>query len=150
MLLEQYLEAGQYEANVKVRPRSNELVEFAVRLPEGEGGLTLWLPIDAKFPIEDYQRLMEAYERIGPCADAREALSRLKAARLKIAILSNGAPRMLAAAVRSAVTAAASRIPRPSGARWPPTCSGIAAGIGCASGIIPTRAGSRAGSRPGS
>jgi 2-haloacid dehalogenase len=48
------------------------------------------------------RRLMEAYERIGPCADARESLSRLKAARLKIAILSNGAPRMLAAAVRSA------------------------------------------------
>jgi 2-haloacid dehalogenase len=48
------------------------------------------------------RRLMEAYERIGPCADAREALVRLKAARLKLAILSNGAPRMLAAAVRSA------------------------------------------------
>ena len=48
------------------------------------------------------RRLMEAYERIGPCADAREALARLKAAHLKIAILSNGAPRMLAAAVRSA------------------------------------------------
>jgi 2-haloacid dehalogenase len=48
------------------------------------------------------RRLMEAYERIGPCADAREPLSRLKAAKLTIAILSNGAPRMLAAAVRSA------------------------------------------------
>jgi 2-haloacid dehalogenase len=48
------------------------------------------------------RRLMEAYERIGPCADARDALTRLKAANLKIAILSNGAPRMLAAAVRSA------------------------------------------------
>jgi 2-haloacid dehalogenase len=48
------------------------------------------------------RRLMEAYERIGPCADARAALSRLKAAGLRIAILSNGAPRMLAAAVRSA------------------------------------------------
>ena len=48
------------------------------------------------------RRLMEAYERIGPCADAHAALTRLKAARLKIAILSNGAPRMLAAAVRSA------------------------------------------------
>ncbi len=62
MLLEQYLEAGQYEANVKVRPRSNELVEFAVKLPEGLDGGCVWLPIDAKFPIEDYQRLMEAYE----------------------------------------------------------------------------------------
>ncbi len=48
------------------------------------------------------RRLMEAFERIGPCADARDALTRLRAARLKIAILSNGTPRMLAAAVRSA------------------------------------------------
>ncbi len=48
------------------------------------------------------RRLMEAYERIGPCADARDALKRLKAAGIKIAILSNGSPRMLAAAVRSA------------------------------------------------
>ena len=48
------------------------------------------------------RRLMEAFERIGPCADARDALARLRAARLKIAILSNGTPRMLAAAVRSA------------------------------------------------
>jgi 2-haloacid dehalogenase len=48
------------------------------------------------------RRLMEAYERIGPCHDARDALARLKAARLKIAILSNGAPRMLAMSLRSA------------------------------------------------
>ena len=47
-------------------------------------------------------RLMEAYGRIGPCADARDALSRLKEARLKVAILSNGTPRMLASAVLSA------------------------------------------------
>jgi 2-haloacid dehalogenase len=48
------------------------------------------------------RRLMEAYERIGPCADAHAALSRLRLAGLKVAILSNGAPRMLALAVRSA------------------------------------------------
>jgi 2-haloacid dehalogenase len=48
------------------------------------------------------RRLMEAYERIGACADARDVLKRLKAAGLKTAILSNGSPRMLAAAVRSA------------------------------------------------
>lgn len=48
------------------------------------------------------RRLMDAYSRIGPCADARDALTRLKAARLKIAILSNGSPRMLASAVHSA------------------------------------------------
>ena len=61
-LLEQFLSAGQYASNVKVKPRSAEVVEFAVKLPGPEEGGTVWLPIDAKFPLEDYQRLMEAYE----------------------------------------------------------------------------------------
>ena len=61
-LLEQFLSSGQYASNVKVRPRSPEVVEFAVKLPGPEEGGTVWLPIDAKFPLEDYQRLMEAYE----------------------------------------------------------------------------------------
>jgi DNA recombination protein RmuC len=61
-LLEQFLAPGQYAANVKVRPRSAEVVEYAVKLPGAEEGGTVWLPIDAKFPLEDYQRLMEAYE----------------------------------------------------------------------------------------
>jgi len=61
-LLEQFLSPGQYQANVRVRPRSPEVVEFAVKLPgPGEGG-HVWLPIDAKFPLEDYQRLTEACE----------------------------------------------------------------------------------------
>lgn len=61
-LLEQFLSPGQYEANVHVRPRSPEAVEFAVKLPGVEEGGAIWLPIDAKFPSEDYQRLMEAHE----------------------------------------------------------------------------------------
>ena len=61
-LLEQFLAPSQYATNVKVRPRSNEIVEYAVKLPGPEEGKTVWLPIDAKFPLEDYQRLMEAYE----------------------------------------------------------------------------------------
>ncbi|WP_306592010.1 DNA recombination protein RmuC [Geothrix sp. 21YS21S-4] len=61
-LLEQFLSPGQYAANVKVRPRSPEIVEFAVKLPGAEEGGTVWLPIDAKFPLEDYQRLTEACE----------------------------------------------------------------------------------------
>lgn len=61
-LLEQFLSAGQYAANVKIRPRGSEIVEFAVKLPGAEDGGTVWLPIDAKFPLEDYQRLMEACE----------------------------------------------------------------------------------------
>jgi DNA recombination protein RmuC len=61
-LLEQFLASEQYAANVKIRPRSPEVVEYAVKLPGTEEGGHVWLPIDAKFPIEDYQRLMEAYE----------------------------------------------------------------------------------------
>ena len=61
-LLEQFLAPGQYAANVKIRPRANEIVEFAVKLPGPAEGETVWLPVDAKFPTEDYQRLMEAYE----------------------------------------------------------------------------------------
>ena len=61
-LLEQFLSAGQYAANVKVKPRSAEVVEYAVKLPGPDDNGAVWLPIDAKFPLEDYQRLMEAYE----------------------------------------------------------------------------------------
>ena len=61
-LLEQFLAPGQFEKNVKVRPRSDVMVEYAVKLPGPEAGHHVWLPIDAKFPLEDYQRLMDAYE----------------------------------------------------------------------------------------
>jgi DNA recombination protein RmuC len=71
-LLEQFLSSGQYAANVKIRPRSPEVVEYAVKLPGAEEGGTVWLPIDAKFPLEDYQRLMEAYE-IGDLAGVEVA-----------------------------------------------------------------------------
>src|SRR5512137_1812877 len=54
-LLEQVLTPDQYEANVATRPGSKERVEFAIRLPRGEQ--PCWLPIDAKFPTEDYERL---------------------------------------------------------------------------------------------
>lgn len=79
-LLEQYLSPGQYEANVKPRPRSNEIVEYAVKLPGVEEGSTVWLPIDAKFPIEDYQRLLEAYEAADK--EAVEAAGRALEARI--------------------------------------------------------------------
>ncbi|MBP1772736.1 MAG: rmuC [Holophagaceae bacterium] len=79
-LLEQFLSAGQYAANVKIRPRAADLVEYAVKLPGGEEGSTVWLPIDAKFPLEDYQRLMEACE-VGDLA-AVEAAGRALETRL--------------------------------------------------------------------
>ena len=61
-LLEQFLTREQYDENVAIKPRSAERVEYAVRLPGPAEGETLWLPIDSKFPIEDYQRLQDAYE----------------------------------------------------------------------------------------
>ncbi len=71
-LLDQVLTAEQYEKNVATRPNSNERVEFAIRLPgqgkRGSDSRPVWLPIDAKFPIEDYQRLVEAQDRADPVA----------------------------------------------------------------------------------
>lgn len=60
-LLEQVMAPEQYEKNVATRPGSRERVEFAIKLP-GSGGAPVLLPIDAKFPQEDYQRLQAAQE----------------------------------------------------------------------------------------
>ena len=65
-LLEQLLTAEQFSVNVATRPGSNERVDFAIRLPGKGDGAAVWLPIDAKFPVEDYQRLMDAQERGDP------------------------------------------------------------------------------------
>jgi len=74
-LLEDLLAPGQFASNVAVRPGRNEVVEFAVRLP-GSGDRPLWLPIDAKFPREDYERLQAAFDAAdaGGQRDARTAL----------------------------------------------------------------------------
>jgi DNA recombination protein RmuC len=74
-LLEQILTAEQYGANVATRPGSGERVEFAIRLPGrgvGDSDAPVWLPIDAKFPVEDYQKLLDAQDRADPVA-AEEA-----------------------------------------------------------------------------
>ena len=60
-LLEQVMAPEQYEKNVATRPGSRERVEFAIKLP-GRDDVPVLLPIDAKFPIEDYQRLQAAQE----------------------------------------------------------------------------------------
>src|SRR6266496_2995547 len=66
-LLEQMLTPAQYERNVATRPGRGERVEFAIRLPgRGEGREPFWLPIDAKFPLEDFQRLQDAQDRADP------------------------------------------------------------------------------------
>jgi DNA recombination protein RmuC len=62
-LLSDTLAPAQYAKNVQTRPGSAERVEFAVRMPNGVSGAPLWLPIDAKFPQEDYARLQDAVER---------------------------------------------------------------------------------------
>lgn len=68
-LLEDMLTAEQYHSNVITVPGSNERVEFAIRMPGQEEGEQVYLPIDAKFPVEDYQRLLDAQES----ADAEAA-----------------------------------------------------------------------------
>ncbi len=62
MLLEDMLTADQYAANVAVQPGSAERVEYAVRLPGKGEGAPVWLPVDAKFPHEDYDRLLAAQD----------------------------------------------------------------------------------------
>ena len=61
-LLEQVLTAEQYATNVATVPNSGERVEFAIRLPGREGQGQVWLPIDSKFPVEDYERILAAQE----------------------------------------------------------------------------------------
>ncbi len=61
-ILEQFLTKEQYECNVKTKPKSNDLVEFAIKLPGRNDNEFVWLPVDSKFPIEDYSRLVDAEE----------------------------------------------------------------------------------------
>jgi DNA recombination protein RmuC len=75
-LLEQMLVAGQFEANVATVPGSNDRVEYAIRLPGHES--PVWLPIDAKFPREDWERLQQAHDR-ADVAGAEEAGRALEA-----------------------------------------------------------------------
>ncbi|MDK2791745.1 MAG: recombination protein RmuC [Deferribacteres bacterium] len=61
-ILEQILYPGQYVENVKTKPTSNDVVEFAVKLPGDDEKSQVWLPIDSKFPVEDYYRLLDSIE----------------------------------------------------------------------------------------
>ena len=80
-LLEQMLTAEQYAKNVATKPGSSERVEFAIRLPGRAGDdQPVWLPIDAKFPREDYERLVEAEDR----ADAVAAEAAAKQLEIRI------------------------------------------------------------------
>jgi DNA recombination protein RmuC len=87
-LLEQVFAPDQYAANVATVPGSNERVEFAVRFPGSSVDSVVWLPIDAKFPREDYERLLDAQEKADAegaraAGEALERRVRLEAARIR-------------------------------------------------------------------
>ena len=66
-LLDQVLTTDQYGKQVETKPRSNQRVDFAIKLPgRSDDGAAVWLPIDAKFPREDYERLLDAQDRADP------------------------------------------------------------------------------------
>jgi DNA recombination protein RmuC len=68
-LLEQVLTPEQYGRQVETKPNSNQRVDFAIRFPgRSADGVPVWLPIDAKFPRDDYERLLDAHERADAAA----------------------------------------------------------------------------------
>ena len=67
-IIENVLTTDQYAKNVKTVPGSNELVEFAIRLPGKQESHPIWLPIDCKYPVEHYQRLMDAHDAMDKVA----------------------------------------------------------------------------------
>jgi DNA recombination protein RmuC len=63
-LLDQMLTPEQYASNIKLRSGSDDNVEFAIKLPgPDDTSEVVWLPIDSKFPMEDYERMMDAVEK---------------------------------------------------------------------------------------
>lgn len=76
-ILEQFLTKEQYECNVKTKPKSNDLVEFAIKLPGRNDNEFVWLPVDSKFPIEDYSRLVDA-EDLGDSSLVLESRKKLE------------------------------------------------------------------------
>lgn len=81
-LLEQVLTREQYEKNVATKPGSRDRVEFAIRLPGSDSQGQVWLPIDSKFPSEDYERIVSAAERAD--AAAVEEAARALETRLRL------------------------------------------------------------------
>lgn len=81
-LLDQILTPDQYEKNVATKKGSNDRVEFAVKIPAKDDKVkNIWLPIDAKFPMEDYQHLIEAEEKCDMAL--MESLSKALEVRIK-------------------------------------------------------------------
>ncbi len=80
-MIDQILTPEQFATNVATRPHSNDRVEVAIKLPGGKDNRPVWLPIDAKFPVEDYQRLLDAQERADP--EGAEAAAKALEQRLR-------------------------------------------------------------------
>ncbi|MGI6004820.1 MAG: DNA recombination protein RmuC [Christensenellales bacterium] len=74
-ILEQIMAPHQYECNVQIRPGSGERVEYAVCLPGADENSKVYLPIDAKFPMDEYQRLLDAQDAADADAAARAGSS---------------------------------------------------------------------------
>lgn len=87
-IIDNVLTLDQYAKNVKTVPDSNELVEFAIRLPGRDGAQPVWLPIDAKYPVEHYQRLqnaMDEADKAGMAAAGQALESSIRGEARKIA-----------------------------------------------------------------
>lgn len=87
-IIDNVLTPDQYANNVKTVPDSNELVEFAIRLPGRDGAQPVWLPIDAKYPVEHYQRLqnaMDEADKAGMAAAGQALESSIRGEARKIA-----------------------------------------------------------------
>ncbi len=89
MLLGDLLTVEQYGTNVRIRPESAEVVEYAVRLPGREEGVPLYLPIDAKFPLEDYERLVAAQDNANADEVERASQALERAVRVQAKLISD-------------------------------------------------------------
>ncbi|MBZ9864220.1 DNA recombination protein RmuC [Mesorhizobium sp. CA15] len=89
MILQDLLTVDQYAKNVRINPDSNEVVEFAIRLPGKNDDAPVYLPIDAKFPQEDYERLLAAQDVGTPVEIEAAGLGLERAIRLQAKTISD-------------------------------------------------------------
>ena len=127
-LLEEILTPAQFERNVHVEPGSREMVEYAVKLPgpKDDPAACVWLPIDSKFPQEDYARVQDAAD----CGDAEACARRLRRPGARGAASRRSPSTTSTSSRRTPPTSASCSWPRractrrsSAGPRWSRTCS---------------------------